>query len=79
MVKRFQPNITSKAIAELQVALDMQDAAEKLVATRLARLATLLSATDSRRADARRAHQPGPVLVVDNPPVHGGPMSDEAA
>jgi hypothetical protein len=81
MVKRLPSQTTSEAIAELQTALDMQDAAEKLVAARLARLATLLSATESRHAEAarRRRHRHGPVLVVSNPPVSRAPITDNAA
>jgi hypothetical protein len=75
MIKRSQPHKTSDAIAELQTALDMQDAAEKLVATKLARLATLLSSPEPRR----RGQKPGPVLVVNNPPPRAVPMSDNAA
>jgi hypothetical protein len=79
MVKRSQPQTTSEAIAELQTALDMQDAAEKLVATRLARLATLLSSADVRRTEARRRQKQGPVLVVSNPAAKHAPISDNAA
>ncbi len=81
MVKRLQSHATSEAIAELQAALDMQDTAEKLVATRLARLATLLSSAEPRNADARRrGPKHGPVLVVNNlPAASKTPISDNAA
>jgi hypothetical protein len=79
MVKRSHPQTTSEAIAELQAALDMQDAAEKLVATRLTRLATLLSSADVRRTEARRRHKQGPVLVVSNRAARPAPISDNAA
>jgi hypothetical protein len=79
MVKRSQPQTTSEAIAELQTALDMQDAAEKLVATRLARLATLLSSADVRRIETRNRQKRGPVLVVSNPAAHHATISDNAA
>ncbi len=57
----------------------MQDAAEKLVATRLTRLATLLSSADVRRTEARLRRKQGPVLVVSNPPAKAAPISDNAA
>ena len=79
MAKRSQPQTTSEAIAELQTALDMQDAAEKLVATRLARLATLLSSADMQRTEARRRQKQGPVLVVSNVASNHPPISDNAA
>ena len=75
MVKRSQPHRTSAAIAELQTALDMQEAAEKLVANKLARLATLLSSTETGRSGRKR----GPVLVVNNPRSGRAPLSDTAA
>jgi hypothetical protein len=76
MVKRSHPQRTSAALAELQTALEMQEAAEKLVATKLARLATLLS----NAAEPRQAGQKlGPVLVVNNPPLRQAPRSDTAA
>jgi hypothetical protein len=75
MVKISQPHRTSAAIAELQIALDLQDEAEKLVATRLARLATLLSSPEPRNRGQRR----GPVLVVNNPPRRLPPLADNAA
>lgn len=75
MVKITQPHRTSTAIAELQLALDLQDEAEKLVATRLARLARLLSAPEP----GKRGQRHGPVLVVNNPPRRLAPLSDNAA
>jgi hypothetical protein len=75
MVKTSQPHRTSAAIVELQMALDLQEEAEKLVATRLARLATLLSSPEPRNRGQRR----GPVLVVNNPPRRLAPLSDNAA
>ncbi len=79
MAKRSLPQTTSEAIVELQTALDMQDAAEKLVATKLARLATLLSSADVRRTEARRRQKKGPVLVVSNQHANGTPISNTAA
>ncbi len=76
MVAKSHSHRTSTAIAELQTALDMQDAAEKLVALKLARLATLLSATSARSG----GHKPGPVLVVNNAVLpRQTPLSDNAA
>ena len=79
MAKRLQSQTTADAIAELQVALDMQDAAEKLVSTKLARLATLLSTADLRRANTRLRRQAGPTLVVSNAPPPRPPISNNAA
>ncbi len=75
MVKRVQSNRTSDAIAELQNALDMKNAADKLVASKLARLATLLTPAESRGGKDKQ----GPVLVVNNPPPAREPISDNAA
>jgi len=75
VVKNSPLHRTSAAIAELQMALDLQDEAEKLVATRLARLATLLSSPEPRNRGQRR----GPVLVVNNAPRSLAPLSDNAA
>jgi hypothetical protein len=75
MVKRSQPHRTSAAIAELQTALDMQEAAERLVASKLARLATLLSSAEPARSGQKR----GPTLVVNNPLHRRAPLSDNAA
>jgi hypothetical protein len=79
MAKRMQAHVTSKAIAELQTALDMQDAAEKLVATRLARLATLLSSADAGSIRQASRRKPGPMLVVSNAAPSNGPLSGNAA
>ncbi len=78
MARRINPQRTSAAIAELQAALDKQEAAEKLVANKLAKLARLLSDAESEASRKSRPRKAGPILVVSNDEVTAADIAAQA-